>query len=64
MSFSPEERAALLKVKGVGPTVVGRLEQLGITSLSQLASADALEIVTQASPTAHREAETAKAHRG
>ncbi|MGE8458138.1 MAG: helix-hairpin-helix domain-containing protein, partial [Pseudomonas alloputida] len=25
MSFSPEERAALLKVKGVGPTVVGRL---------------------------------------
>ena len=40
MSFSPEERAALLKVKGVGPTVVGRLEQLGIISLSQLAAAD------------------------
>ncbi|BAQ76893.1 MULTISPECIES: Pathogenicity locus [Pseudomonas] len=49
MSFSPEERAALLKVKGVGPTVVGRLEQLGITSLAQLAAADALDIVTQAS---------------
>ncbi|PYC00441.1 Pathogenicity locus [Pseudomonas protegens] len=49
MSFSPEERAALLKVKGVGPTVVGRLEQLGIISLSQLAAADALDIVTQAS---------------
>lgn len=42
MSFSPEERAALLKVKGVGPTVVARLEQLGITSLAQLAAADAL----------------------
>jgi predicted flap endonuclease-1-like 5' DNA nuclease len=49
MSFSPEERQALLKVKGVGPTVVGRLEQLGIRSLAQLATADALDIVTQAS---------------
>jgi predicted flap endonuclease-1-like 5' DNA nuclease len=49
MSFSPEERQALIKVKGVGPTVVGRLEQLGIRSLAQLAEADALEIVTQAS---------------
>ncbi|BCQ64836.1 hypothetical protein PBOI14_65860 [Pseudomonas sp. Boi14] len=45
----PEERAALLKVKGVGSTVVARLEQLGITSLAQLAAADALHIVTQAS---------------
>lgn len=49
MSFSPEECAALLKVKGVGSTVVARLEQLGITSLAQLAAADALHIVTQAS---------------
>ncbi len=49
MPFSPEERAALLKVKGVGPTVVARLEQLGIASLAQLAAADALQIVTQAS---------------
>lgn len=49
MSFSLEERQALLKVKGVGPTVVGRLEQLGIRSLAQLAEVDALEIVTQAS---------------
>ncbi len=49
MSFSSEERAALLKVKGVGPTVVGRLEQMGIVSLAQLADADALDIVTRAS---------------
>ena len=48
MSFPPEERQALLKVKGVGATVVSRLEQLGFTSLAQLAAADALEIVTQA----------------
>lgn len=48
MSFPAEERQALLKVKGVGATVVSRLEQLGFTSLAQLAAADALEIVTQA----------------
>ncbi|MEK1912425.1 MAG: helix-hairpin-helix domain-containing protein [Pseudomonas chlororaphis] len=49
MPFPLEERQALLKVKGVGETVVARLEQLGIDSLAQLARADALEIVTQAS---------------
>jgi len=49
MPFPLEERQALLKVKGVGETVVGRLEQLGIDSLAQLARADALDIVTQAS---------------
>ncbi|PXX54165.1 hypothetical protein SAMN05660489_05788 [Pseudomonas sp. LAMO17WK12:I10] len=49
MPFPLEERQALLKLKGVGETVVARLEQLGIDSLAQLARADALEIVTQAS---------------
>jgi len=49
MPFPLEERQALLKVKGVGETVVARLEQLGIDSLAQLARADALDIVTQAS---------------
>ncbi|WP_095161728.1 Pathogenicity locus [Pseudomonas sp. Irchel 3F5] len=48
MAFSPAERAALLAVKGVGPTVVDRLEQLGFHSLAQLSQADALDIVTQA----------------
>lgn len=49
MPFTVEERQALLKVKGVGATVISRLEQIGIDSLDQLARADALEIVTQAS---------------
>lgn len=48
MPFPLEERQALLAVKGVGPTVVSRLEQLGFESLEQLRQADALEIVTQA----------------
>ncbi len=49
MPFSPEERKALLGVKGVGPTVVARLEQMGFASLAQLSEANALEIVSQAS---------------
>ncbi|MGE7959650.1 helix-hairpin-helix domain-containing protein [Pseudomonas sp. NPDC089530] len=49
MPFPLEERQALLKLKGVGETVIARLEQLGIDSLAELARADALEIVTRAS---------------
>lgn len=45
MPFPIEERQALLGCKGVGPTVVGRLEQMGYISLSQLAKANALEIL-------------------
>ncbi len=48
MPFSASERQALLSVKGVGPTVVDRLEQLGFQSLQQLSQADALQIVSQA----------------
>ena len=48
MAFSPQEREALLAVKGVGPTVVQRLEQIGFGSLRELAGADALEIVASA----------------
>jgi predicted RecB family nuclease len=48
MGFSPQEREALLAVKGVGPTVIQRLEQIGFSSLQELARADALEIVTSA----------------
>ncbi|MCD9087721.1 helix-hairpin-helix domain-containing protein [Stenotrophomonas sp. SY1] len=47
--FSDEERALLLGVKGVGATVVARLEQLGFQSLAQLADAETMDIVTQAS---------------
>lgn len=49
MPFSEVEREALLAVKGVGPTVVLRLEQLGFGSLQELSGADALEIATAAS---------------
>jgi predicted flap endonuclease-1-like 5' DNA nuclease len=49
MPFPLEERQALLKIKGVGETVVARLEQLGIDSLARLAQANALDIVTRAS---------------
>lgn len=44
--FSAQERALLLGIKGVGPTVIGRLEQLGYHSLSELAKADSGYIVT------------------
>lgn len=47
--FNDEERAVLLAVKGVGATVVARLEQLGFQSLAQLAQAEPGDIVSQAS---------------
>ncbi|RQO59890.1 Pathogenicity locus [Paucibacter sp. KBW04] len=47
MRFSTEERQSLLAVKGVGPTVIARLEQMGFSSLAQLADADADDILTQ-----------------
>ncbi|MFM4648823.1 helix-hairpin-helix domain-containing protein [Aeromonas bivalvium] len=43
--FSPRQRNLLLEVKGVGPTVIGRLEQLGYHSLEALAEADTGHIV-------------------
>lgn len=48
MAFTNNERDVLLAVKGVGPTVVTRLEQLGFTSLLQLSQADMSEIVSSA----------------
>jgi predicted flap endonuclease-1-like 5' DNA nuclease len=48
MSFHPSDRKLLLAAKGVGPTVISRLEQLGFSSLEQLASADAATIVENA----------------
>lgn len=46
--FPVYERDALLALKGVGSTVVQRLEQMGITSLRQLAAAEASEVVVTA----------------
>ena len=36
MAFNETERAGLLALKGVGATVIARLEQLGFSSLAQL----------------------------
>jgi predicted RecB family nuclease len=43
-TFSTEERERLLAVKGVGPTVVARLEEIGIASLTDLAGQSAEDI--------------------
>jgi predicted RecB family nuclease len=45
MTFAPHERAILLAVKGIGPTVVKRLEEMGFHSLEQLAKAEMLDVV-------------------
>lgn len=47
VGFSASERALLLAVKGVGPTVIDRLEQIGFDSLETLAGADVDGIVKQ-----------------
>lgn len=36
MAFSSQEKAALLAVKGVGPTVIKRFEEIGIHSFAEL----------------------------
>jgi predicted RecB family nuclease len=45
MAFTEQEKMALLDVKGVGPTVIQRFEQIGIDSFEKLASHSAAEIV-------------------
>lgn len=47
MPFPAAERAALLALKGVGPTVVARFEQMGYDSLAALATADAEELLAR-----------------
>jgi len=46
--FPLEERDALLALKGMGPAVVQRLEQMGIATLRQLVVAEPSEIVASA----------------
>lgn len=45
-SFATTEAAALTALKGVGPTVIKRLEEIGIHSLEQLATYDT-ETITE-----------------
>jgi hypothetical protein len=47
MPFSLVEKSVLLGVKGVGPKVIARLEQMGFSTLHQLADADARDILVQ-----------------
>ena len=47
MPFAPSERQALLAVKGVGPTVIARLEQMGIESLAHLARANSADVLAR-----------------
>lgn len=49
MPFSQTEHNALLALKGVGPTVIARLEEMGIDSLAVLSQASTSDILAQAS---------------
>ncbi len=40
MHFNPEEKQILIGLKGVGPTVISRLEQVGFFSLAELKGQD------------------------
>ncbi|WP_448550519.1 helix-hairpin-helix domain-containing protein [Thalassotalea fusca] len=44
MAFSESEKIALLEVRGVGPTVVKRFEEIGVDSFSELANYEPKEI--------------------
>ncbi|WP_266182949.1 helix-hairpin-helix domain-containing protein [Dyella humicola] len=47
--FSTEEQGQLLALKGIGATVVTRLEQIGFTELAQLAGQDPADLTYQIS---------------
>ncbi len=49
MRFSAADRAILLAVKGVGPTVVQRLEEYGISDLKSLARHEASALCSEIS---------------
>lgn len=49
MPFSPAEREILLAVKGVGPKVIQRLEEVGIADLATLATHDPAVLCTEIS---------------
>ncbi len=44
LAFSEREKQILLDVKGVGPTVIKRFEEIGIDSLAQLSHCSARDI--------------------
>ncbi|MEZ7275866.1 helix-hairpin-helix domain-containing protein [Pseudoalteromonas sp. 68 DY56-GL68] len=53
MPFNDKERDALLALKGVGPTVVTRFEEIGIESFEELAGFDANTIADRVASMLH-----------
>lgn len=53
MAFSDAERDVLLSVKGVGPTVLKRFEEIGIDSFTELAARQADEIAEMVAAMLH-----------
>jgi hypothetical protein len=47
--FAADERTRLLALKGVGETVIARLEHIGFSSLAQLVDEDAAVVTKQVS---------------
>ncbi|MCP2041053.1 putative RecB family nuclease [Neisseria sp. HSC-16F19] len=47
MPLSPAQTQSLLAVKGIGPTVLQRLQQMGLDDVAALAEADAADILAQ-----------------
>lgn len=45
--FTQSERLQMLAIKGVGETVISRLEQIGFSSLAQLADAQTADVTWQ-----------------
>jgi predicted flap endonuclease-1-like 5' DNA nuclease len=53
VAFTDAERDALLSVKGVGPTVLKRFEEVGIDSFSELAECQVDEIADMVAAMLH-----------
>jgi hypothetical protein len=49
MQFSEPEQQAMLQLKGVGATVISRLEQIGFYSLADLKNQEAAKVTKQIS---------------
>lgn len=47
LKFENHEKKQLLALKGVGPTVIQRFEEIGIATLAELAKYDADEIANR-----------------
>ena len=53
MKFSQQEKNALLELKGVGPTVIKRFEEIGISSFEELKGYDANHIAERVASMLH-----------